>query len=197
MVELKKRARSRFEQSFESGGFSVPYGDAVSPVVSRSSTRRGLSFEFGGGWSSSKHSSFSWLVKLLYILAVVSCIAAYRTTTEAKTISQSLEAQQTALRLQGDETTLTLKDARMGLQSMRTYVDSLKKTQEALYHEIRMVNEMFEAESASDMPPSPKRGSPDTLVKSWMKHRQDALEHKIENLKAFIQQESRDQVIEK
>ena len=80
---------------------------------------------------------------------------------------------------------------------MRQYVDVLKRTQDALYHEIRMVNELFEAESSLDMPNSPRRGSSDKLVKSWMQHRQDALRHKIDNLKEFIQQESRDQVIER
>ena len=102
-----------------------------------------------------------------------------------------------ALKIQGDETFSTLKDAREGLKSIRGYVDNLKQTQDALYHEIRMVNEMFEAESASDMPDSPMRGSSDGLVESWMQHRQDALNLKIKNLKEFIQQDSREQVIEK
>lgn len=108
-----------------------------------------------------------------------------------------MEAQQIALKLQGDETFQTLQDAREGLKSVRAYVANLKKTQEALYHEIRMVNEMFEAEPSGEMPQSPVEGSSDGLVKSWMQHRQDALKNKIKNLKEFIQQESRMQVIEK
>jgi hypothetical protein len=130
-------------------------------------------------------------------MALLSWIAAYRTTSSAKTLSQGLESQQLALQAQGDETLVTLRDARSGLQSVRNYVDNLKKTQEALYHEIRMVNDMFEAESSSDMPAQPRRGSPDTLVKSWMQHRRMALEHKIKNLKDFVQQESREQVIKR
>ena len=101
------------------------------------------------------------------------------------------------LKVQGEETVSMLRDGREGLKSVRQYVDVLKRTQDALYHEIRMVNELFEAESSLDMPNSPRRGSSDKLVKSWMQHRQDALRHKIDNLKEFIQQESRDQVIER
>ncbi|MFK8165297.1 MAG: hypothetical protein AB8H12_22815 [Lewinella sp.] len=108
-----------------------------------------------------------------------------------------MEIQQMALKIQGEDTLATLKDAREGLKSIRQYVDGLKQAQDALYHEIRMVNEMFEAESSTEMPDSPRRGSSDKLVQSWMQHRQDALRHKIDNLKDFIQQESRDQVIER
>jgi hypothetical protein len=112
-------------------------------------------------------------------------------------IAESLEGEQTALKMQGYETFDTLKDAREGLKAIRKHVDGLKRTQDALYHEIRMVNEMFEAESSSDMLDSPKRGSSEVLVQAWMQHRQDALKQKIKNLKQFIQQESREAVIQK
>ncbi|CAB9509135.1 expressed unknown protein [Seminavis robusta] len=202
MVVVKRRTRSRVEQTLDSIGFSspaqVPYGDGGSPRFlgggnsSRWTPGRRFSFEL-----NTSKQSYKWLIRFMCMVACVSMIGAYKASHAAKNIAANLEGQQIALKIQGDETFATLKDAREGLKAVRKYVDGLKRTQDALYHEIRMVNEMFEAESASDMPDSPMRGSSDELVQSWMQHRQDALTYKINNLKDFIQQESRQQVIEK
>lgn len=195
MVVVKRRTRARAENGMRFGA-SVPYGDGASSPRSISSgwaPGRRFSFEFG----SSSRQSYRWLIRGLFALAVSSCVGAYQAGKNARSMADNLEGQQMALKIQGDETFATLKDSREGLNSVRSYVDGLKRTQDALYHEIRMVNEMFEAESASDMPDSPVRGSSDNLVQSWMQHRQDALKLKIRNLKAFIQQESRQQVIER
>lgn len=195
MVVIKRRANNLPTQGY---GVSLPYGDGVSPRSSSASSQgwapgRRFSFEFG----APDKQSHRWLIRFLCILVVVSGIAAYKVSNNARDLADNLEGQQMALKIQGDETFATLKDAREGLKSMRDYVEGLKRTQDALYHEIRMVNEMFEAESSSEMPASPMRGSSDGLVESWMQHRQDALKLKIKNLKEFIQQESRVQVIEK
>ena len=196
MVVIKRRPRA---QATEGGGFQLPYGDGNSPRTGGASSKNGLwspgrSFSFP---SSKSTTSYKLLIRLFCALGVVSCIASYRASNRATALAANLEGQQMALRIQGEETLATLKDSREGLKNIRQYVDGLKQTQDALYHEIRMVNEMFEAESSSEMPDSPRRGSSDTLVQSWMQHRQDALQHKIHNLKRFIQQESRDQVIER
>lgn len=197
MNVLHRRTRSKVESSLDESGFSaIPFGDeGLSPFAARKnglSSRRRSSFEIGP-----PSKSYSWVIKLVYAMALISWIAAYTTTSGAQDVARNLETQQLALKVQGDETLATLRDARLGLQSERKYVDNLKKTQEALYHEIRMVNEMFEAESSVEMPESPRRGSPDFMVLSWMEHRRHALENKIQNLKQFIQEDSRKQVVER
>jgi len=219
MVVLKRRARTIDQQDDTEFSASVPYGidehgpppplSAISLSLSPPASARALFSATKNkisGWSpgqrfsyeyGSSKRSYQWLVKLFCVLGCLSSIFAYRTTSRARVVTGVLESQQMALKLQTDETFATLKDAREGLKSLRSFVDGLKRTQDALYHEIRMVNEMFEAESAADMPASPARGSSDNLVEAWMQHRQDALFHKIKNLKEFIQQESREEVIKR
>ena len=191
MVVIKRRTRSH-----AAGGFQLPYADGNSPRIGGTSSAgawsTGKSFSFA---PANSKSSFRFLVRLFVVLGVLSCVSSYRASNTALSLAEKMEVQQMALKIQSEDTLATLKDAREGLKSIRQYVDGLKQTQDALYHEIRMVNEMFEAESSAEMPDSPRRGSSDKLVQSWMQHRQDALRQKIENLKEFIQQESRDQVI--
>jgi len=176
------------------GGFGARRGGGG--VASKWSPGNSFSFDLNRSTTTTTTSPlYKWLIRLFCVLGVASCLTAYRASSRAAELADKLEGQQYALRVQGEDTLATLKDAREGLKTVREYNDALKQTQEALYHEIRMVNEMFEAESTAEMPSSPRRGSPDKLVESWMDHRQVALKHKINNLQEFVQQESRDQVI--
>lgn len=196
MVVVNRRVRSK-----AAGGFQLPYADGNSPCLGGANSNsdlwlKGKSFSFPAGSSNSGYP-LKFLFRLFCALGVASCIAANRASNRALSLAETMEVQQMSLRIQGEDTLSTLKDGREGLKSVRQYVGVLKQTQDALYHEIRMVNEMFEAESSSEMPNSPRRGSSDKLVQSWMQHRQDALELKIGNLKNFIQQESRDLVTDR
>lgn len=197
MVTVKRRTRSRVDQTLDSIGFSVPYGNDGSPTGGASTSNWTPGSRFSFDYYKASKQSNRWLFRIVYSLAAISCICAYRATGQTRLISENLGAQQMALRLQGEETYATLQDAREGLKNVRAYVAKLKETQDALYHEIRMVNEMFEAEPSGEMPESPVRGSSENLVTSWMQHRQDALRNKIKNLKEFIQQDSRNEVVDK
>lgn len=82
----------------------------------------------------------------------------------------------------------------------------LKRTQRLFQHETRMLEEMAEMEALSaeqnaEIPKAAlenfeKRRS-GKVAKKWIEHRQEAILHKIYNLQAFIQEESRKRVIEK
>lgn len=209
MVTMKRRTRTRVDHTLDSIGFSVPYGDGddhdavdgVESPTNRNTTRHHNSNNSkNNNWTPGTRFSFdyykatkqsnSWLLRIVYSLAAISWMYAYKDTYQTRILKDNLETQQMALKIQGEETYATLQDAREGLKNVRAYVANLKQTQDALYHEIRMVNEMFEAESSGEMPESPREGSSDSLVQSWMQHRQTALKNKIKNLKEYIQQES-------
>jgi hypothetical protein len=153
--------------------------------------------------SSMKRKSVSWLpgwmLPIAYGCVVLSWIGAFKHNNSLSQISFGLDAERSALVLQGEDAFRTLKDAKESKLTLDRRIETLKRTQELLKHEVRMSEEMFEVHSSQKNPElrelldNQKSG----VVMNWVQQRQEGLHRKMLHLQQYIQDDSRRQVIEK
>ena len=128
----------------------------------------------------------------------------YRTTSFE--VLSAMETELQGFVFQKKQSTQLLQDATDTHHSFAKQEWKLKRTQRLFQHETRMLEEIAEMElsSGADYASIPEealkkfenRRSKDVAMK-WIEHRQEAILHKIYNLQAYIQEDSRKRVIEK
>lgn len=179
---------------------------ATSLLPSTSSMSGGTSsFHRTGG----KHSIGSvprWVLPLLYILTALSWMRAYTFRSGSLDLLSAMDVEVEALTYQGQETSRLLREARRSRDALLKQMSSLKKTQKLFRHEVRMLEELYEAEVSShkdDVPiPSStvktfdKRKSANVAA-NWVEQRHDVLLHKIYNLQSYVMRESYNSVVAK
>jgi len=147
-----------------------------------------------------------WVLGVLCLVTAFSWIRAVQYRTTSFEILSAMDAELQSFEFQKQQSAKLLEDT-MGIRnSFGKQLYKLKRTQRLFQHETRMLEEMaeMEASSASDNVPIPKkaldkfnkRRSGD-VAKKWIEHRNEAILHKIYNLQAYIQEDSRKRVIEK
>ncbi|GKZ00236.1 hypothetical protein MPSEU_000976500 [Mayamaea pseudoterrestris] len=86
----------------------------------------------------------------------------------------------------------SFKDFQIKLRNTKTAIETMKKTGEALEHELQVINEL--EEGAEPVEARPKNRA---LVDKWLHHRQDALRRRMEYLQQYIQGFSKQQVLDR
>lgn len=147
-----------------------------------------------------------WMLPLIYTVTVLSWIRAIQYRSGSFDVIRALNSDFLALSSQKSQTWKLLLDAKKNQNNISKQQLQLKRTQRLFGHEMRMIEELYEADTsnAGDLAEIP----PETMAKfknrksagvasAWLDHRQEALLHKIYTLQAHIQEESRKRVIEK
>lgn len=147
-----------------------------------------------------------WLLPLIYMLTGLSWFRAFSFRSANFDLISSLDNELEALVVQGGATVQLLKEAQRSRSTLYAKVATLKKTQRLFQHELRMIEELYEAEASShtDDVPIPqetidkfeKRKSA-SVASKWIEQRQEALLHKVYNLQTYVRKESYAKVIEK
>ncbi|KAL3910977.1 MAG: hypothetical protein SGILL_007468, partial [Bacillariaceae sp.] len=182
--------------------------------------KRSSSFLSSGGAGGLLPSTFSglgnpmktgrpvprWMLPLLYGLTLFSWLLAFRSRSGSFELLSAIDFEMESLSLQKSHTWKMLKDARKNRDAVAKQQRKLKKTQRLFEHESRMLEELYEADTSEekDLAEIPeetwakfKNRKSAGIAASWIEHRQEALLHKVYGLQAFIQDESRQRVIQK
>ncbi|KAG7359042.1 cyclophilin type peptidyl-prolyl cis-trans isomerase [Nitzschia inconspicua] len=229
-----ERRSSYGSSSVRSSSFSCAMGDDDSCSVSSISSHPSISSSFNVSFADTKSRRSStilsngpllpstlssmgnptktskplprWMLPLIYTFTVFSWIRAIQFRSGSFDVLVSLNSEFESLSSQRSQTWKLLMDAKKNHNNVMKQQKKLKKTQRLFDHEIRMIEELYEADTSdsSDLPEIP----PETMAKfknrksagvaaSWIEHRQEALLHKIYSLQSHIQEESRQNVIQK
>jgi cyclophilin family peptidyl-prolyl cis-trans isomerase len=147
-----------------------------------------------------------WILPLIYSLTVFSWTRAIQYRSGSFEVISTLEAEFEGMSSQKTQTWKLLQEARKNRNNIAKQQKKLKKTQRLFGHEMRMIEELYEADNPDAMdvaaiPPATmakfKNRKSAGVTASWIEHRREALLHKIYNLQAFIQEESRQRVVQK
>jgi cyclophilin family peptidyl-prolyl cis-trans isomerase len=136
-----------------------------------------------------------WMMPFAYGLVVISWMGAIRQSRHLAALSQQVQQQQVTMSLQRDDALKTLSDAKESLLSAEKQVNKLKKTHRLFEHELRMHEEMLEKEGEDML--KMMTGRKTGVVLGWFQQRQEAIKSKYEHLKKYVQDQSKQQVIEK
>jgi cyclophilin family peptidyl-prolyl cis-trans isomerase len=147
-----------------------------------------------------------WILPLIYTLTIFSWTRAIQYRSNSFDVISMLETEFEATSSQKTQTWKLLQEARKNRDNIANEQKKLKKTQRLFGHEMRMMEELYEADKsdAADVAKIP----PETMAKfknrksagvaaSWIGHRRESLLHKIYSLQAYIQEESRQRVLQK
>jgi len=134
------------------------------------------------------------LLKFVYGAALLSWITARLFTADYSSIIADLENEVLITTAQMQHLIDDLDLLKGKVASERRILKKLKKTGDALDHEVRMFGEL--AESGSSSMPKQKPNNKN-LIKGWLSHRRQVLYDKIDNLQRYLQASSRTTVLEK
>jgi cyclophilin family peptidyl-prolyl cis-trans isomerase len=146
------------------------------------------------------------MLPLLYALTIFSWIRAIQHRYASVDIMAALDSEIESLTLQKSHTWKLLKEARNNRDGVAKQQKQLKRTQRLFEHEIRMIEELYEADTSEkgDLAEIPEETwakfqnrKSAGIASSWIEHRQEALLHKIYGLQAHIQYESKLRVLQK
>jgi len=171
---------------------------------------------FGGNTTTStgQNSSYQqqhvktprWVLVVMCMFTAFSWIRAVQYRTTSFEVLSAMDAEVKGFEFQKQQSTKLLRDATDTRNSFAKQQWKLKKTQRLFQHETRMLEEMAEMELSElyDNVEIPKEAlekfknrQSEDIAKKWIGHRQEAILHKIYNLQAYIQEDSRKRVIEK
>lgn len=147
-----------------------------------------------------------WVLGVLCMFTAFSWIRAVQYRTTSFEIMSAMDAELDNFALKKKQSAKLLQDATDTQNSIARQHWALKKTQRLFSHETRMLEELAEMETLRESQniEIPKEAlekfenrRSGNVAKEWIKHRQIAILHKIYNLQAHIQEDSRKRVIEK
>lgn len=142
-----------------------------------------------------KEQSNNWLIKAVYAAATVSWIASRLFIGDLSSTVAPLENNVVAIKAQMMHLMDDLDIVERYMNEERQHLNKLKKTRNALEHEIRLVSAV-ETASGTRIRPAP-RADDEQLIKGWLSHRHDSLLYKIVHLQRYLQSSSRKAVLEK
>jgi len=162
---------------------------------------------FGRNAATSNHvKTPRWVLGVLCIFTTFSWIRAIQFRSTSLEVLSAMEDELKAFEMQTKQSRKLLQDATDTQNDFAKHQWKLKRTQRNFQHETRMLEEMYEMEAsqANDNVPIPEEAlkrfkdrQSGNVAKKWIEHRQEAILHKVYNLQAYIQEESRKRVIEK
>jgi cyclophilin family peptidyl-prolyl cis-trans isomerase len=147
-----------------------------------------------------------WALPLVYVLTIFSWIRAIQYRSGSFEVIETLNAEFASLASQKSQTWKLLMEAKKNQNNVAKQQKQLKKTQRLFGHEMHMIEELYEADTSdvgdvAEIPPETmakfKNRKSAGVAASWIQHRQEALLHKIYSLQAYIQEESRQRVLQK
>jgi cyclophilin family peptidyl-prolyl cis-trans isomerase len=163
------------------------------PMISPPSKRRSRRT-----FAESSTSLPNWVLPLCYLMVVVSWYKAVQQKGVLTEAMMGVEYQRDQLKLQQEENIRLLEQARETKNQLERKKRKLERTHDALLHERRMNEEVYEMKVSSDPEISrilsTKRSG---TVTTWIQQRQQGLRHKIETLQSYIQDQSRKQILKK
>jgi hypothetical protein len=121
------------------------------------------------------------------VFAISWCAAIY-SNYQMRASLKSLQVHYQIESLHYEEAKRTLDDASRSQRMLEGHVQNLERTKQALEHEVRTASELQEGETLA---------LPHSSVSDVIKRRQAVLQDKIKSLRAYIQEESRREVLEK
>lgn len=119
-----------------------------------------------------------------------------RMNNEAQRLIADLTSTEQTHMLHLEQEITTFRETKSEASKIKKQISKLKKAKLALEHEIRTFQALSDNGETMSMP-APPRGADETLVKSWLVHRQGKLQQKIRSMQRFLQEESRRSVLEK
>jgi hypothetical protein len=127
-------------------------------------------------------------LKCFVALFAISWFAAIYGNYQMRLSLKSLEVDYQIATLHYEEAKKTLDDAISSQRVLKRHVENLERTKQELEHEIRMGLELQEGETLQ---------LPHASASNIIERRQAVLQDKVEALRAYIQEESRREVLEK
>jgi hypothetical protein len=152
--------------------------------------RANKKFSFNSTWKPQK-----WFVVLIYVAAAVSWIMALRMNAQANELIADLTNQEQTQRIQMQQELKTYGETKSEAAKSKKQITKLKKAGLYLEHEIRVLQAL--TADGEQMAIAPPRGADERVVKNWLGHRQAKLQHKIQSMQQFLQEESRLSVLAK
>ena len=154
-----------------------------------------------GGRSSFSEPSFSlpaWILPLCYLAVIISWVKAIQQKNALSEATMGVEYQRDQVFLQREENLRLLQQAKDTQNQQERKLRKLERTHDALLHERRMNEEVYEMKVSTDpelkeLLSQKKSGT----VTTWIQQRQQGLRHKLEMLEEYIQDQSRKQVLQK
>jgi hypothetical protein len=147
-------------------------------------------FSFNSTWKPQK-----WFVVLIYVAAAVSWIMAIRLNAQANELITDLRSQEQTQKFQMQQEFKTYGETKSEAAKSKKQITKLKKARLYLEHEIRVLQAL--TADGEQMAIAPPRGADERIVRSWLGHRQAKLQHKIQSMQQFLQEESRQSVLAK
>jgi hypothetical protein len=168
-----------------------PAFKALSPSSSKISPTKRLSFSSLYKEERSSNT-LNKLIKIVYGAAIISWIVAKFSGVDVSAVS-NLENETIVINSQLVHFKQDLKSLQKKVANEKSLLNKLKRTKNALNHEVRMFTELKETGSTA-MKQKPKNAD---TIKEWLKHRRDGLVNKIHILQRYLQARSRDMVLER
>jgi hypothetical protein len=168
-----------------------PAFKVLSPNSSRISPTKRLSFS--SLYKEERSSNMlNRLIKIVYGIAIISWIVAKFSGVDVSVVS-NLENETIVINSHIIHLKQDLKSLQKKIANEKNLLSKLKRTRNALNHEVRMFTELKETGSTA-MKQKPKNAN---TIKEWLQHRRDGLLSKIQILQRYLQARSRDMVLER
>lgn len=172
---------------------ALPYGaslDSPSPRHPATTVKRSYSDSLKILCRSLDNSRLlsSWILNCFVAVFAISWCAAIYGNCQMRTSLKSLQVNYKIATLHYEEAKRTLDDALVSQRVLERHVQDLERTKQELEHEVRMGLELQEGETLA---------LPHASVSHVIERRQTVLQDKVKSLRAYIQEESRREVLEK
>ena len=179
-------------------GSLLPMGDEDSSSSSYSDylgTPTAFSSPRNPQYSRRKKQIPNWAMPVYYGVVVLSWLGAFRHNNQLSGLLEEVGYKYDAMSLQRQETIRTLNDARDSRTTSQRHFEKLSRTHQLFEHEARMRDEVYEMKQ--DEAEAINTGRATTLAMSWLQSRQEGLKRKYYHLQEYVQEQSRQHVIEK
>lgn len=171
---------------------------------SRSNSPRQLADEaiewFAGHSPRNKTSAFNkqglslQIIFLAILVVATSWAACAHTSHRTSLLLRQLQDKQARYRLHLDHTYESLDQSRHAYKQETALLKKWRKTEKALEHELRVMQEL--ANANVKMYPMSNR-APTEIVTEWLEHRQVGLERQVDTMSKYLQNYSKDRVLER
>ena len=185
----------------DSTSSSYSYSDYLSTPTGFSSPRNNSTFNTSSSSTWKQHQQTmmpQWLMPLYYAAVVLSWVGAFRHNNYISNTAQEVGMLHYAMSLQREETLRTLNDAKSSRTNTQKKIDKMRRTHQLFEHESRMRDEVYEMDlEEDDNLKKVKTSRATSLAMSWLQGRQEGLKFKYYHLQQYVQETSKQHVIEK
>ena len=151
-------------------------------------------------------SSERWVLKIIYLLAVISFIVAYGPSQQTRRLIADLETKKLRQERNYQDQVNLFQDLQAQIKHVDEMLEPLRKTHSALQHEVQVIRELYEngEDSSNSEDHEGSRVVEYNLeathlayIDQWLERRTYGLKRRIEFLQHYLQLYSQQQVIQK